>query len=404
MSKTKTIQGKTAPQGGVAPASSRERVVRWLENAITSGEIPRGGEIPSERALAKLLGVAKNTAAAAVDEAVVRGLVICREGTRRRYAGAARGGSLSSSTIFVLAALPSFSDLATAPGWSDEFLALNVVRQISLMGRPVSFFNSASLPEGGLDAIFEARPGGMVVTGGVNNDPIAMRALARCREAGIPAATYGNAPELRGFDRAYSDHRAGSRELTRWLFAQGCRRIVPFFPSDPVLFWENERIEGYNEAMREAGQKPMPCAVFGDAELRAQTSGERHFRVFRALAISKLLELRREGGIDALLCLNDCWVPHVAAAMRELGLEPNRDIVLAGYDNGSMEALPSPFTCERPAVTIDKHNERSAEDLAALIVARMDGTLPPEPQARIHANELIVIPPEQANTKPGVKP
>ena len=156
--------------------------------------------------------------------------------------------------------------------------------------------------------------------------------------------------------------------------------------------------------MREAGQEPMPCAVFGDAELRAQTSGERHFRVFRALAILKLLELRREGGIDALLCLNDNWVPHVAAAMRELGLEPNRDIVLAGYDNGSMEALPSPFTCERPAVTIDKHNERSAEDLAALIVARMDGTLPPEPQARIHANELIVIHPEQANKKPGVKP
>jgi DNA-binding LacI/PurR family transcriptional regulator len=306
--------------------------------------------------------------------------------------------------VCVLATLRQYTDLATAPGWSDEFLALDVVRRLSLAGRPAALVDLKFPPAGGLDSIFAARPGAMVVTGGVNNDPIAMRALARCREAGIPVATYGNAPELRPYDRAYSDHRAGSRELTRWLFAQGCRRIVPFFPSDPVLFWESERIEGYNEAMREAGLEPMPCAVFGDAELRAQTSGERHFRVFRALAISKLLELRREGGIDALLCLNDSWVPHVAAAMRELGLEPNRDIILAGYDNGSIEALPSPFAYERPAVTIDKHNERSAEDLAALVVARMDGTLPPEPQARIHANELVVIHQEQANTRPGVKP
>ena len=381
----------------------RARVFRYLERAIASGEIPQGGAIPSERSLAALLGVSQNTAAAAVDEAEARGLVIRRAGTHRRFAGSPRGGSLASSTIYVLAALPSFSDIATAPGWSDEFLALNVVRRLSLMGRPVTFFNSKSLPGGGLDAIFEARPGGMVVTGGVNNDPVAMQALALCREAGIPVATYGNAPELRGFDRAYSDHRAGSRELTRWLLSQGCRRIVPFFPSAPVRFWECERIEGYKDAMCEAGIEPMPCAVFGDAELRAQTSGERHFRIFRALAISKLLELRRDGGVDALLCLNDSWVPHVAAAIRGLGLEPNRDIILAGYDNGSIENLPIPFTYERPAVTIDKHNERCAEDLAELIVARIDGTLPPEPQIRMHLNELVVISPELSNAKQGVK-
>lgn len=39
-----------------------------------------------------------------------------------------------------------------------------------------------------------------------------MEALERCREAGIPAVAYGNAPELRGYDRAYSDHRV-------WPFA-----------------------------------------------------------------------------------------------------------------------------------------------------------------------------------------
>jgi hypothetical protein len=50
-------------------------------------------------------------------------------------------------------------------------------------------------------------------------------------------------------------------------------------------------------------------------------------------------------------------------------------------------------------VTVEKHNERTAEDMAALLLARMDGTLPPEPQARIHAHEVVVLSPEFANTQ-----
>jgi hypothetical protein len=42
-------------------------------------------------------------------------------------------------------------------------------------------------------------------------------------------------------------------------------------------------------------------------------------------------------------------------------------------------------------VTIDKHNELASEDLASLLLARMDGSLPPKPQARIHKHELVVI-------------
>ena len=50
--------------------SPRVRVLRWLEHAISSGEFPRGSDIPSERAIAMLLDVAPNTAAAAMDEAL----------------------------------------------------------------------------------------------------------------------------------------------------------------------------------------------------------------------------------------------------------------------------------------------------------------------------------------------
>ena len=381
-------------ENGLPRESPRSRVLRWLERSLASGEFPPGREIPSERSIAKLLGVAPNTAAAAMDEAERLGLAVRREGSCKRYAGTSRkggGDSLAASTVFVLAAMPTFSDLASAPGWSDEFLALDVVRRLTLAGRLASLVNTLAMPEGGLDAIFNARPGGMAVTSGVNDDPVAMEALARCREAGIPAAAYGNAPELRAFDRAYSDHRAGSCDITRWLLANGRRRIVPFFPFPPEKFWERERLAGYEEAMRESGLEPMPCVAFGSGDLGLTQTAET-FRLNTALALSELMALRREGTCpDAILCRNDDWTKPVIAAIRDLGLVPNRDILVAGYDNMDSKGGFAMFESAHPAVTVDKHNAKSSEDLAELVIARMEGRLPPEPQTRIHRHELVVL-------------
>ena len=387
---------RTTKSGGDKPNESpRAQVLRWLERAILSGEYPPGREIPSERAIAALLGVAPNTASAAMEEAEASGLVVRRRpGARKRYAGEVRksaGGSLTSSMIYVLASLVEYTDIDKAPGWSDDFLAMDVVRRLSLAGRPVSLLNSNALPAGGLDAVFESHPGAMVVTDSVSGDPLAMRALERCREAGIPAVAYGNAPELRCYDRAYSDHRAGSRDLTRWLVAHGRKRIVPFFPFAPTRFWEQERLEGYEEAMREAGLEPHPVTVIGSPAIDDKQKAEA-FRVQTAMAVAALLSLKQDGSFpDALLCREDFTARVALAAIHDFGLEPNRDILVAGYDNIVRTTWSPAIYPIRPAVTVDKHNERSAEDLAALVIARMDGTLPPEPQARIHRHELVEL-------------
>ena len=64
--------------------SPRARVLRWLEDAIKSGRLPRGAELPTEREIAKIVGVATCTAAMAMDEAEARGLVIRRRPPSRR--------------------------------------------------------------------------------------------------------------------------------------------------------------------------------------------------------------------------------------------------------------------------------------------------------------------------------
>ena len=373
--------------------SPRARVLNWLKRSLESGEIAAGSEIPAAHAIGRRLGVATNTAAAALDEAENLGLIVQHEGSRKRYAGNARkvGVSFASSMIYVLARLAMYDNIRTAPGWSDAYLALDVVRQLSRKGRHVSLVNAATLSPGDLDAIFAERPAGLVATSCVNGDETSMRALARCREEGIPAVAYGNAPDLRTFDRAYSDHRAGSRDLTRWLVARGRRRIVPFFPAAPSHFWERERIAGYEEAMCEAGLNPAPCMIFGSPKLGAEQT-EETFRLFSALAISTLLASKREKAQpDALLCLNDDWAKPVLAAIHDLGLDPDRDIIVAGYDNMPHGTGFDAFSRERPVVTVDKHNERTSRDMVELLLARMEGKLPPGPQARIHAHEVVEV-------------
>ena len=383
MENGKTASGRTPP---------RESVVRWIVDSIADGILKPGDAVPTVREIAETLGIARNTAAAGLLEAERRRVVERRgPGSYKRFVPvAANAAPLASDTVCVLGALGSFTDGITAPRWSDSYLALELVPRLSAAGKFVTIVNGDFLSERGLDTLFHAPPAGMVVTGAINEQPAGMSALSRCRAAGVPVVVYGNAPELRSFDRAYVDHRAGEREITEWLVSRGCRRIVPLFPSPPSKFWERERIEGYAEAMRTAGLEPMPCEVFGDERLKRDSVGGRRFRFFKALAMESIARLRREGGLDAVLSISDEWALVAIAAIRDLGLVPNRDILVAGYDNytrgGQFEGLEE----ARPVVTMDKRSDRTAADLSALLPARMDGKLPPEPQVRTHRQQLVV--------------
>ena len=407
MSQVKTNRAKPNSK---PPATPRARVLQWLRRAIDEGEIQRGEAIPSERALAKLLGVAQNTAAAALDEAESRGIVFRRSpSARKRFVpDAAANSVVANATIYVMGE-PAFApDGSPAPRWTDRYLSMEAVARLSATGRHVMVLNSDVLSAAAVDDLFRAPPAAMLILSTVAGHPIAMRALEHCRAAGVPVVVHGNAPDLRAFDRIYTDHRATGRDLTRWLLARGRKRIVPFFPYMPEPFWASERLAGYADAMREAGLAPRPCAVFGTA-LPDDTPAPERFRVRRALAVSKLLELGcgravgaslpgvlsgRDGSMsrpspDALLCLSDNWARVAIAAMRDLDLVPHRDILVVGHDNIDPGAEFGAFEADAPDATIDKHNETKAAALAALLAARLSGELPPEPQCRTHAFELV---------------
>ena len=371
--------------------SPRMRVLNWIERSIAKGELSPGDPIPSERALAERLGVARNTAAAAIDEAERRHLVVRRNASARKRFVPPVGSetALSSSTVFVMGAMDPYVHGGPAPRWSDRYLSVVLPPLLSRTGKHVMLLNGDSLAESDVDGLFRTPPAGMIITNAISGDPLAMRALEHCREAAVPVVVYGNAPALAGFDRVYTDHRAGGRAVTEWLLSQGRRRIVPLLPQEPSTHWARERMEGYAEAMRAAGLSPAPIAVYGDNGVDEMPSAEK-FRVYRALALSTLLDLRAHGDFDAIVCLTDHWARPVIAALRALGLDPFRDVLVSGYDNIDRDEDFDDYETEGPVVTIDKHNEKTAEEMADLLVARMEGRLPPEPQVRTHAHELVV--------------
>ncbi len=368
----------------------RTRVLHWIENAIASGAIGPGDPLPSERALAEQLGVARNTAAAAIDEAERRRLVVRHNpGARKRFVPTtAPETAISSSAVYVMGAMDPFVNGRPAPRWSDRYLSIDLLSRLSRTGKHVLFLNGESLSESEVDALFQSPPAGMIVANAVSGHPLAMRTLELCRKASVPVVVYGNAAELREFDRVYTDHRAGARDLTQWLIGRGCRRIVPMLPSTPSTHWARERLAGYAEAMREAGLEPGEPILLDIPDLDRMPA-ETQFRLARSLTLESLVRLRAAGGIDAVECLTDHWAKPVLAAIRLLGLRPNQDILVSGYDHIDCDEDFDTFEPERPLVTVDKHNEKTAEDMADLLVARMAGTLPPAPQCRLHRHEIV---------------
>ena len=376
------------------PESSRSRVLRWIRDSVRSGTLAPGDAVPSVRALAGTLRAPINATAAAVVDAEKEGLVVRHaSGARKRYVPVP-GTSLSNTMVCVFGRPSRFADDGPAPRWSDPFITSELFRRLADAGLHTLALNGATLRESDLDAIFRSRPAGLIAIDSVFPGTLSLRALERCRERGIPAVAYGNSPAVRAFDRVFTDHRAGARDLVRWLISPNRRRIVPFFPVQPSdtqdAWWIAERLAGYSDAMRDAGMEPLPCVRFGSDVLNGADDPER-FRIYAALAFEKIALLRRDGGVDALMCINDEWAKPAIAAIGNLGLEPNRDILVTGYDNISSPTSFAAYEPRRPAATIDKHNEITAEEMAALLVARIAGKLPAAPQCRSHPHELVIL-------------
>jgi DNA-binding LacI/PurR family transcriptional regulator len=231
-------------------------------------------------------------------------------------------------------------------------------------------------------------PRGVLVAHAVGENAWGWPVLQRLHEAGVPLVVNGDAPELARYDRVVPDHEKGAFDLTQWLVGRGRKKILRVNTVGDNDYWIKARNAGHVRAMRSAKAKPLdPLMVKGYS--MPPVVGRDDFDAMVRLFVGYLVEHIKR--VDALMAVTDPEVYSLAAACRLLGVKPNLDVDLVGYDNMIGIGQEERFEKTGPAATVDKRNDVAGQRMVSLLLDRIEGRLPRKPQRVLVEPELRVF-------------
>ncbi|MEV1004043.1 LacI family DNA-binding transcriptional regulator [Nonomuraea sp. NPDC050202] len=203
--------------------------------------------------------------------------------------------------------------------------------------------------EGSLVTTFLARRvAGLLIVPSSDSDH---RSLRVQRSAGLPLVFIDRPARGLTTDCVASSHREGARSGVAHLIAHGHRRIA-FIGDSPTLHTRKERLQGYRDALADAG---IPF------DRRLVETG--HDYEAAAAAVTRLLT--RKDPATAVFAANNFAATGAVLGMSRLG---RRDVALVGFDD-----LPLAEVLE-PALTVIAQDAVAIGHAAAeLLMARLDG-------------------------------
>lgn len=195
--------------------------------------------------------------------------------------------------------------------------------------------------------------------------------LAPLLERGVPVVAIDRRPAGHDVDCVLVDNKLGAAQATAHLLAAGARRIACITGPRRVST-ANERLAGYEEALRAAGQGVDPKLVIRE-DFRPRGGYD---------AIQRLCG--GAGRPDAVFVANNLMTVGALRALRDLGLRVPEDVRVVGFDDAPWAALVQPplTVVSQPAYEIG----RIAADL--LFEKREDPGR--EPREVLLVPELIV--------------
>jgi DNA-binding LacI/PurR family transcriptional regulator len=366
------------------------RVLRSLKQWIGDGRLPNGECLPPENSLAMELGVARATLRAALKQLEDEGLLRAR-GRRRIVIGDGKPMSnVVSHTVAVLVNGPGHDSVKLTG--LEQFIQVGIAHAVREAGLHALTLQASLLAGDQIHRLIAERPRGVIALRDAVQSGTGRQFIAAVRAAGIPVVGYANENELEGCDTVASDHAAGAFQLAKWLIARGRKGILRFWPgswsSDAAPAWLSQRDAGFERAIAEAGLPILPPVIPPPRTWEAGAHIDERIR----FAVAYLAEHLVRPGVDAIMLTSDGLVPSVAGALRLLGKEPNRDIDLVGYDHYWADIPEIVMVKVPPLATVDKRNIQIGQTLVDLLLARLAGTLPPEPQHRLVEPKLIEHP------------
>jgi len=123
------------------------------------------------------------------------------------------------------------------------------------------------------------------------------------------------------FDTVLIDNRGGARRLAEALVEQGYRRFAALV-GNRALLTVRDRLAGFTEGLAAHGLELVDDRVTVDEFTR-----DGGYRATRAL-----IE-RGVDDLDLIFAVNDVMAIGALSALRDAGLEPGRDVAVAGFDD-----------------------------------------------------------------------
>lgn len=152
------------------------------------------------------------------------------------------------------------------------------------------------------------------------------------------------------------DNRAGAAALARALVELGYRRFA-VVTGDEQLRTAADRLAGFRDGLVEAGLD-LAASLAGDDLLRADFT-----RDGGHAATTTLVE-RGLGDLEIVVAANDVMAIGALSAIRDAGLEPGRDLAVAGFDDipTARDVTPALTTVRVPLEEIGRRALRLALD------------------------------------------
>ncbi|MDF2924096.1 MAG: LacI family transcriptional regulator [Paenibacillaceae bacterium] len=164
---------------------------------------------------------------------------------------------------------------------------------------------------------------------GASDLPHERRALQKLGQGGYPFCIVNQHYGEESFHEVDADHVQGSYEVVRHLLERGARRIG-FINGSAHYSNSRNRLEGYLQALREAGLEPDPAHMAEGNYSRK--SGE--------AAAAQLKD--QLGRMDAVFAANDRMAIGFMQGIRNYGVIPGRQLPVAGYDDSDSAQLTDP--------------------------------------------------------------
>jgi LacI family transcriptional regulator len=195
--------------------------------------------------------------------------------------------------------------------------------------------------------------------------------LEDVRQSGIPTVLLDRVAKDTDFDHVMLDNVAAAREGTRHLISLGHRHIL-LLASDSRLRNVQERIEGYQEALAEAGLSKFENVVIAgrnEADYGRQALGS---------------VLSGPGRPSALFALTEIMTIGALQTIREAGLELPNDVSLLAFDDCAW------FTAVRPFIsTLSQPADDFADQAWSMLMARLNNDRSPTLHSEVHCTLVI---------------